>query len=349
MTEIAKRAGVSVAVVSRLLRGDPGLRVSKQRRREILIAKDELGGVRIRRGNHALTHTILAPVNRIFSAEWVQDNLSGRDRLIRTVETSLQKDDFHLHFIFFDPAKKDRFFSSLFHQRNRCDGVLLLSQVVDKKISELVRQYDFPHVATGSEAELLRVNTVRPNTTEGIRQAIEHLQEFGHRNIGYLGNRENYRYREFVAIMMSMGLSVDHGLSCLLDPLGEMKTEDELRKFVAQRFGQWLEARPATTALFCQKDNIALGAVDSLLQRGMRPGRELSLVSHDNIEEKGASPVKSPVLTTIDGPLEAIGYRISELLLNQILHSQLQIIHERLPVRLIVRSSTGPCPDPGQD
>lgn len=341
MTEVAKKVGVSVAVVSRLLRGDPTLRISDKRRQQILLTKDELGGVYVNRNRDPRTHTILAAVNRMFTLDWISAN---QDCLFTAVEENLQKKKFHLNFGFFDPKKKNYFFQSLFHSHKRCDGVVLLSQITDEKICELVRQFSFPHVAIGSEAERYRVNTVRPDAAEGIRKGLEHLRELGHRHIGYLGSRESRCYQEFVAIMMSMGLPVEPKFSCVFDSIDIAASDADHKAVTRKFFTQWFDSRPLTTAIFCERDVLALDVIDIMRARGMKPGRELSIIGNDNIEERGQTPTEKPVLTTIDTPWELIGQRAAEVLLNQILHKQLQIIHERLPVELILRESTGPCP-----
>jgi DNA-binding LacI/PurR family transcriptional regulator len=74
----------------------------------------------------------------------------------------------------------------------------------------------------------------------------------------------------------------------------------------------------------------------------MVAGRELSVVGYDDIEGQGLLASERPILTTINNPFERIGRRMAELLLNQILHGQRQIIHERMPVSLVVRETAGP-------
>ena len=82
--------------------------------------------------------------------------------------------------------------------------------------------------------------------------------------------------------------------------------------------------------------------VDAMLRAGLTPGRELSLVGYDNTEEQFPIPGHRPILTTINNPFERVGRRMAELLMNQVLHGQTAIIHERVPVSLVVRQTTGP-------
>ena len=93
--------------------------------------------------------------------------------------------------------------------------------------------------------------------------------------------------------------------------------------------------------MLCTNDIIALGAVEVLQQRGMQAGRELSLVGHDNYEERILRSA-NPILTTIDNPADVEGSHAAVRLVNQMLHGQTEIIQTRIPTRLIVRETTGP-------
>lgn len=78
--------------------------------------------------------------------------------------------------------------------------------------------------------------------------------------------------------------------------------------------------------------------------RGLEPGKEVSLVGYDNVQKRGELPPGCEGLTSVDNPADLVGHRLGELLMNQILHSQRRVVHERIPVTLVVRQSTGPCP-----
>ena len=75
---------------------------------------------------------------------------------------------------------------------------------------------------------------------------------------------------------------------------------------------------------------------------GMTPGRDLSIVGYDNIEQREYGKNHGQ-LTTIDNPKDQMGRRIGEMLLNQLLRGQQDIVTELVPTTLIVRNTTGPC------
>jgi DNA-binding LacI/PurR family transcriptional regulator len=199
------------------------------------------------------------------------------------------------------------------------------------------------------DAELHPVNTVRVHTADGARRAVEHLYQLGHRNIGFVGPRNSYRYPLSVAALAAQRLPLDDEMNCWIDYPPAEPTSHRWREAAVEPFRQWLGRRgpggslPAT-ALICTNDAAALGVLSVMREHGFEPGKDLSLVGFDNLEVRGVSPAETPVLTTVDNPTDIIGNRAAELLLNQIVHGQTQIVHERIPAELIVRQSTGPCP-----
>ncbi len=341
MTSIAKEAGVSVAVVSRLLRGDPSLRISDERRRVILAISDRCGPPKIRRTLRRRTRTIMVPVNRIFSADWIRPNLANSEAF-RSFESALQAQSFRLNLSLFDHERRHESIEEAIRSGNACDGICLLSGIADAKLAELLHAHRFPHVCWSYDAGEFGINTVLTHFSAGLKQAVNHLYELGHRQIGFFGHRTHYRYPLMVAAAVGVGLPVNEHYSCWIDMPEPAETPQAWEQRASQTLSQWLDANPWPTALVCSNDRLALAALKVLEQRGYKPGEGISLVGCDNMEQRGATPSPDPVLTTIDAPNDQIGRRAAELLLNQILHGQTQIVHERLPTRLIVRRTTGP-------
>jgi LacI family transcriptional regulator len=336
MTNIAEEAGVSVAVVSRLLRGDPTLRISEGRRQQIMAVRDRMGPIQVRR---RYGKVIVAPVSRAFDSPWVEANLL-KHPLYGSFRAELERKGFRLHFDFVDSGRMERTFETLMRSPASCGGFLILNGLCSQELTDLLREKEYPHVGHDMQAERFAINTVNVNQADGFRQAVDHLALLGHRRIGFLGHRESHRYPMVGAALLGRGLAVEEGLNCWVEPTGRQSGR-ERRDSVRERVGRWLEGRPAASALVCENDYAALGAVDALAERGLRAGVDLSVVGYDNIEERGAEPASRAILTTIDNPGERIGRRMAELLLNQIVHGQTQVVHERLPAKLIVRETTG--------
>lgn len=352
MTAIAQEVGVSVAVVSRLLRDDPTLRISDNRRRQILETTERLGGVKVRRParrrtpRKPRTRTILIPTNRVFTPQWILSNLANNP-LFKALEAALGRERFHLHHGFFGEGEEAQYLRSVIQRGAYCDGLYIPTGILNAELAQLLRESRFPHVTNDHCAERLSVNTVRPHFSEGIRQAVEHLQSLGHRHIGMFGGENSYRFPMVAAALASQGIAYNldrHRVR--MDNLMPGEDFEQLRVIAARDFGRWLSETPQTdlTAIVCDNDLIVMGAMDAMRAHGLVPGRDLSLVGVDNLEQRNGNPVSEPVITTIDNPKDIVGRRMGELLLNQIMHGQNQIVHERIPAPLIVRQTTGPAP-----
>jgi LacI family transcriptional regulator len=228
-----------------------------------------------------------------------------------------------------------------------CDGLYLSTGILDEPLARMLRETRFPHITNDHSAERLTVNTVRPHFSEGIRQAIEHLVSLGHERIGIFGMADSYRFPLIGAALALQGIVYNPDrdwvrMSNL--PLGS--DFQQLRTIAARDFGAWLSQknREPFTAFICHNDLIVMGVIDAMRERGLAPGRDISIVGVDNLEQRVAEPIDNPIITTVDNPMELVGRRMGELLLNQILHGQNQIVHERIPAPLIVRQTTGPAP-----
>ncbi len=69
------------------------------------------------------------------------------------------------------------------------------------------------------------------------------------------------------------------------------------------------------TAVFCFNDLMAAGVYDYLYEKGLVPGKDISVAGYDN---RTISKYLKPALTTVEIPLNDIGRKSAELLLNQI-------------------------------
>lgn len=347
MTEIAKQAGVSTAVVSRLIRGDSTLRISPQRRRrvEAVIRRHGRNNVRQRVRGRRRTRTILWPSNALFSAVWRFAN-TRTTQLYRSLEDALREREYRLQFTSFEPDQAQQHFEMLVRQPGHCDGLFIGSGVINQELADLLRQTKFPHVCHDHEAERFTVNTVRPHFSEGLRSAVEHLRNLGHERIANISPIQAYRRPLVLAALASCGLTHEPEHDCVVPQLPIGDPNARWRDLAAAAAERWLRQRRPITALIGMNDLFVQGFMDAMAQAGLAVVRDLSLVGVDNLEQRGSPPVANPIITTVDNPLDLIGRRMAELLINQIELKQTQIVHERIPAPLIVRQTTGRRPSP---
>jgi DNA-binding LacI/PurR family transcriptional regulator len=96
-----------------------------------------------------------------------------------------------------------------------------------------------------------------------------------------------------------------------------------------------LDRADRCTAILTYSDVLALGVLDALRVRDLRPGRDVSVAGFDDVPEAAVVG-----LTTIRQPAVQKGIRVGELLLDP--PTDLDARRQILPTELVVRSSTGP-------
>lgn len=105
--------------------------------------------------------------------------------------------------------------------------------------------------------------------------------------------------------------------------------------------GMMLELPGRPTALFCENDEMAIGALKRIKQQGLRVPQDISLVGFDDIP---FAAYCDPPLTTIAQPAEMFGRTAVEMLIALIEKTSLPQRHVVLPFELALRGSTAALP-----
>jgi LacI family transcriptional regulator len=220
--------------------------------------------------------------------------------------------------------------------RGTTDGAILVtpSESADE-LGDLESQ-GFPFVVVDAPMPLPeRVPVVSATHWAGARAATEHLLELGHRRIGILTGRAGWvateeRLNGYQAALAAAGVLA----SPELVQCGNFEIADgrgAARRLLA------LDDRP--TAIFACNDNMAIGALRAAAERGLRVPEDLSIVGFDDSE---LSRVVTPALTTVRQPLEEMGRMAVSLLSRLIDRQTVETLRVELATRLVVRQSTAP-------
>lgn len=300
IVDVAARAGVSVATVSRALRGLPG--VSDATRRLIQDIAAELGYVASPSAAGLPTGrtgavAVVSPVARgwYFTAvlEGAQEVLTanGYDVLrydLSEVETNRRK----------------AFDTQLL--RKRADGLLIMSLPLDADEVAALHAMHRPVMVVGPIVP--GIPTVRVDDVEVGRQATRHLVELGHRTIAFAGGDPDDhlgfpvspdRRLGYVEVLRSVGVEPDPRLSVP----ARFTVEAGIAAYAE------LTARGlAPTAVFAVSDEVALGLIYAARQDGVRVPEDLSVVGVDDHDLSwlfGLSTVAQDVRE--EGRLAALG------------------------------------------
>jgi len=168
----------------------------------------------------------------------------------------------------------------------------------------------------------------------GTFAATEHLAEQGHRRIAFLGRVGGgpvyeLRRQGFVRAMRKHGLTIEN--ECLIDI---PPTREGGRAGIRQALA--LRSRP--TGAICYNDIVAFGALSELGERGLRAGRDFSVVGFDGIADGAHS---NPPLTTISVDPARLGESAAQLLLTRLREPSSPPLRHLARPQLIVRQSSG--------
>lgn len=324
---VARAAGVSTSTVSQVMRGLG--RISEDTRRRVLHAAQSMDYVHDRRAAAMrsgasrdialLIHNFANP----FNAEVVNGAnayLEERGYLVYVLDA---RDD---------AARQRRYLQTL--MGGRPGGLLWVPAVgTDRDTVDWVRGRSPATVTMLRPLPDHPFDHVGFDSTHGTFLATRHLVELGHRNVAFLGGdteapTRHQRVGGYVSALLSAGISDTCVRMCAETKAAAMEATLAL-----------MAERPDTTAIVCNCDVVAAGATLGLARLGLVTGRDVSVVGFDDIAD---SRLWSPPLTTVAVDPEGMGRQLAETLLARIANAAAPARTINLPVRLVVRASSGP-------
>jgi len=311
LTDVAKRAGVSIATASRAF-GEPD-RLANGTLERVLQAASDLGYSTPQAATATRTFGVVVPdvANPVYA----------------TLLKAIQGQAWHGHhrIVLFDADEDLRREREQIQQARKLDGMLLCSpRLPDADVLELVGST--PCVIVNRQID--GAPCVLMDTEHGPSQAVEHLAALGHRHVAYAsGPRGSWAdARRFDTISRACE---NHGIRLT-----------RLSHHAASIQGGRAAAAPAVasgaTAVVAYNDLVALGLEAGMLELGRRSPADVSIVGIDDIDLAGAV---TPGLTTVRMPIGRSGELAVDLLLQAISGVAIGEV-ATLGSQLIVRAST---------
>lgn len=182
-----------------------------------------------------------------------------------------------------------------------------------------------------------RLPTIDADSFTGAEQATDHLISLGHRRIAFLGGRSeldsaHLREAGYRNAMAEAGIPVDQALvretRYVPDRAAEITRELLL-----------MEDRP--TAIFAANDITAMRAMEVAQEFGLSVPQDLSIVGFDDVPE---ASLVSPSLTTVRQPMQSMGAAAMTMLLD-LINGVEREPHVRMSTELVVRGTTTEPPE----
>jgi len=322
--DVAKLAGVSIATVSRSLRGLPD--VATATRDKVLAAARQLDYVaspfaaRLASGRSSTVGVVVPFVNRWFFSE-----------VLGAVESVLSAAgyDLLLHNLG-DRDGRERFFSVL-PVRKRVDAVLVVSLALTEDEVAALNTLELPVGVLGVKHPGL--SSVRIDDEAAARTAVEHLLSLGHRRIGLIGGDTDdpmrftpphHRGTGYRGALKAAGVSPPEQMECL-GYFTVAGGEAAMRQLLAGE-------RP--TAVFAESDEMAYGAIRAIRRAGLRVPQDIAVIGFDDHATADLMD-----LTTIRQPAGEQGAVLAQALLTALV-TDAEPTDVVLETELVVRGST---------
>lgn len=326
--DIAKEANVSISTVSRVI-NKPNLVNHKTRQRvEKVIKKYNFIP-------HGISNNISNITNKnilIFSSNILHHHFASSAYALDDMFTTLGYNA--LIYNTTEDVEKIKQHFRLTSKRNNIEGVILLGSIfANPEIQDTLNSCfsDIPIVISNGILSIPNTHSILIDHRFGIKSALNHLVEKGHKKIGLVHSRISFnaerKINAFHEVMNKYELPVDPE-SIFTTPITV-----EGGEAVANRF---LKQKCDCTALIFLDDIVAVGAMNQFQRKGIKIPDEIAIIGHDN---SLISQCSFPSLTTIDGKSEllatVIGNTLNDLINKKPVGNTIMISPE-----LVVREST---------
>lgn len=320
--DVAKKSGLSVVTVSRVLNGAGSVR--ENNRQKVLDAIRELdyrpsaAARSLASGKTGIIGLIVTTLQDSFFDAVVKElnevlALHGYFLAI-SISTGMEGGDNHYLI-----------------QEDRVDGLILLSPMEEDNYLVELKRRGIPYVLIDNQQESNDAYSVTIDNVKGGYAAASHLLELGHTSIAHLCGQEMFRStRErrsgFLQALQEKGL----------EPFEIVHGDFDIG--MGYDTGKrWLREGKLPTAVFAGDDNIALGLINALMEAGISVPEEVAVVGYD--DHYIASQLR-PHLTTLRQPADKIGLAAADMLLRRINGNMKRSASIRIDPELIVREST---------
>jgi DNA-binding LacI/PurR family transcriptional regulator len=334
--DVALRAGVSRATVSRVVNGS--LRVSPEKRRAVEKAVEELRYVPnpaaralMTRRSDSVAVVILESANRLFDDPFFNHLLMG-------ISAGLAADEVQLVLLIAQSGREEERLER-YIAAGHVDGAMMIGPRSDDAMPQRLIARGVPIVVSGRPSGsdgpggMLALSYVDVENREGARAAVAHLVAGGRRRVAAIhgpldlpsGRDRLNGYRE---ALRAAGIRPEAGLE---------RSGEYLPAVAAEEMRAMLNRHPDIDAVFAASDSMAAAVMGVLIDSGRRVPADVAVVGFDD------SPVAvslRPALTTVRQPIAAMGREMARLLMRQINEPGGAPSRVIFPTELIVRESS---------
>jgi DNA-binding LacI/PurR family transcriptional regulator len=326
IAEIARRANVSTATVSRTLNQSGPVKAATARK--------------VWRAVTAMNY---------YPNSHARTLVSGRSRLIGLIVSDITNPFFPELVRAFEDLAAQKQYDLLLTSTNydtsrmttclrrmlerKVDGVAMMTSEMDTSLIRELSKRNLPIVFMDVGQMGPRMSHVSIDYGNGIRQAVDHVASLGHRNIGFITgpldlHSARTRRQAFVDGMRDHKITLERRL---------VREGTHTADGGEKAMKELLKLAKIPSAVVCSNDWTAIGALHAIHEAGLSVPHDISLVGFDDIP---LTSYTTPTLTTVRMSARDVGATAFQALFSLIGEQHVEGDVYQVPTRLVVREST---------
>jgi len=326
IVEVAKKAGVSLGTVSRVLNND--IHVAPETRERVSAVIQDMGYVANRqaRGLKGMRANVIGVLVPDLATGYIGEILHGID-----VELALHQLELMLFTTHRTAAKEAGYVANMV--QGMVDGLLIVLPRSFDDYTDTLSRHHFPFVLIDHQGNSASHPAVGATNWQGGYSATEYLIKLGHKRIGFITGSMDLGCSQERLNGYRSALRTHH----IQEESGLVYEGDFLQSDGYTGATALLDLPEPPTAIFASNDLMAMGAMDAIRSRSLQIPDDVSVVGFDNIQQ---SAMVHPSLTTVQQPLDQMGRVATQVLLGILKNPGKDAGRIELPTELIIRSST---------
>ncbi len=327
IVDIAKASGVSTATVSRIINNKPD--VAEETRQRVLQLMEEQGFA-----PQITWQQLRSGKSPFIALNFPQDFNPPSQGIITAAALGCEEDDYSLNLIV--KSLSDNELLTIFRS-GQTDGMILMEILLHDRRVELLKEHDLPFVMIGRCADNTDLDYVDIDIEKGVADAIQHLHDLGHRQIGFVTliqplPEKEYGYTTW-ALEGYKKACQKHGL-----PI-QWHVVDINAGNASKEVLHLLDENPNLTAIVTPQQSGVLAVLKAIQAKGLRIPEDISVVG---LLSEPMSELATPPLTTIGFPAYEMGLQAARILIGHLEGTLATPQQTLLRPELNVRGSTGP-------
>jgi len=329
--DVAKKAGVSIATVSRIV-NDASEHYNEKTKKRIVQIIEKLNYqpnavARSLRRRKTCTIGFVVPGLQPFFAEVLEGVQSvAREKGYSIVLCNTD----------YDPKQEEAYVANLLE--GRVDGVIFTSGVMQDEHILRLKEEGIPIVLIEKFMQSSDIPAVVIDNLSAAKKGVKHLLSLGHRKIGYISAplelvplRE--RFEGYKRALLESQVPYDSSVVYIEKTI---KKEDLRSGYKIMK--KILQQGNFPRAFFIVSDTLAIGAIKAIKDFGMKVPDDIAIVGFDDIDIASFS---DPPLTTMVQPKHQMGVKGMEMLIKAMSGVKLRKKEIRMDVEIAVRGSCG--------